>query len=86
MSLPTPEQLDAEADRRYWLCHQDLSDDLDAMTPVVDVGDWRVIREQVLCDWTAAVFDGFFAAPATDPLETARMIPRRRRRVSRRMG
>ena len=60
MSLPTPEQLDAEADRLYWLSFHALSEDPDGTTPVVNETAWREIREQVLCEWTAAVFNTFF--------------------------
>jgi hypothetical protein len=60
MTLPTPEQLDAEADRQYWLSHPAPSDDAAEGAPVVDEASWREIREQVLCDWTAGIFNDFF--------------------------
>jgi hypothetical protein len=60
MSLPTPEQLDAETDRLYWLSHEAISDDPDATTTIVNETTWRELREQVLCDWTAAAFNAFF--------------------------
>ena len=60
MSLPTPEQLDAEADRRYRLAHHGPPENPETTTPVVDDAGWRAVREQVLCDWTAAVFNAFF--------------------------
>lgn len=57
MTLPTPEQLDAEADRRYRL--RDPGATADA-APGLDAATWLEVREEVLSEWTAAVFDAFF--------------------------
>ena len=51
MTLPTPEQLDSETDRRYSSTARD------------DIGDeraWLDIREQILVEWTDATFCAFF--------------------------
>ena len=60
MTLPTPEELDAEADRQYLLSHHGVADDTSATAPSVDAANWREIREHVLSDWTSAVFNAFF--------------------------
>ena len=60
MTLPTPEQLDAEADRQYLLCNPGSADEPDDLPRSRDEANWREIREHVLSDWTAAVFNGFF--------------------------
>ena len=60
MTLPTPEQLDAEADRQYLLCNPGSADHPDGLPRNRDGANWREIREHVLSDWTAAVFNVFF--------------------------
>jgi len=62
MTLPTPEQLDAETDRQY-LLHNSASasggEPAERLRGHDDAG-WRELREHVLSDWTAAVFNAFF--------------------------
>ena len=53
MSLPTPEQLHAETDRRYSSSYPDVEGDADQAA-------WSSIREEVLCEWTEAAFNAFF--------------------------
>ena len=65
MTLPTPEQLDAEADRQYLLCNPGPADQPDGLAHSRAETNWREIREHVLSDWTAAVFNVFFP-PAGD--------------------
>src|SRR5262245_56969595 len=69
MTLPTPEQLHSETDRRYSLWHpdgggdaDDAGDDgeLDGVSHRPDEAAWLAIREQVLREWTDAVFNAFF--------------------------
>lgn len=51
MTLPTPEQLDTETDRRYSSTARDVIGDETA---------WLEIREQVLVEWTDATFNIIF--------------------------
>ena len=60
MTLPTPEQLDAEADRRYLLCNPGSAGEPEELPRGLDEANWREIREHVLSDWTADVFNAFF--------------------------
>jgi hypothetical protein len=53
MTLPTPEQLHIETDRRYSSWYPELAGD--ATDPA-----WLEIREQILCEWTDAAFNDFF--------------------------
>ena len=53
MTLPTPEQLHAETDRRYTYSHSDIEGGPDESA-------WSQIREGVLCEWTDASFHAFF--------------------------
>jgi hypothetical protein len=53
MTLPTPEQLHHETQRRYTSSHADAP--ADAVEPA-----WLQIREEILCEWTEAAFNAFF--------------------------
>ena len=53
MTLPTPEQLHTETDRRYSSTARDAIGGIDEPA-------WLQIREEVLCEWTEAAFNDFF--------------------------
>jgi hypothetical protein len=56
MTLPTPEQLRDETQRRYA-----SSPDSHAGVPADAVEPaWLRIREEILCEWTEAAFNAFF--------------------------
>ena len=60
MTLPTPEQLDAETDRQYLLRNPGTGGEPGERLRSLDDAGWRELREHVLSDWTAAVFNAFF--------------------------